>query len=109
MSAQKNPHPKRIPFKKGGCARDRAIQSAGGKAAGEKKRLMKTMKEWAIIFRDTPMKEDPRLTMGGAVALRMYHEAVNGDVRAAEFLSRLQGEMVEKVETTEVPKLIDDI
>ncbi|MGN0851843.1 MAG: hypothetical protein ACI4Q3_00535 [Kiritimatiellia bacterium] len=106
---KKSPCQKRIPFKKGGCERDRAIQSAGGKACAEKKRLMKTMREWAVIFRDTPMKDDPRLTMGGGVALRMYHAALEGDVRAAEFLSRLQGEMVEKVQNVEPPKLVDDI
>ena len=67
------------------------------------------MREWAEIFRDTPTKADPRLSMGGAVALRMYDEAIAGNVKAARLLAELQGEMEEQIAIKEIPKMIDDI
>ncbi len=102
---------RRAPFVKGGCAADREVQSKGGKACAKARLLRRTMREWALAFRDAPAKsrDDPTLTMGGEVVRRMYANANEGDVRAAEFLAKLQGEMVERVETAEVPKLVDDI
>ena len=66
-------------------------------------------REWAEIFRETPTKADPRLSMGGAVVLRMYDQAMNGNVKAARLLAELQGEMEEQIAIKELPKMIDDI
>jgi hypothetical protein len=99
--------PRHEPFKPGEEAREMGRRA--GIKSGKVRRLKRTMREWAEIFRDTPTKADPRLSMGGAVALRMYDEAIAGNVKAARLLAELQGEMVEQVEIKELPKMIDSI
>ena len=99
--------PRHEPFKPGEEAREMGRQA--GIKSGKVRRLKRTLREWAEIFRDTPTKADPRLTMGGAVALRMYDEAMLGNVRAARLLAELQGEMEEQISIKEIPKMIDDI
>ncbi|MBR3223064.1 MAG: hypothetical protein IKF72_12655 [Kiritimatiellae bacterium] len=99
--------PRHEPFKPGEEAREMGRRA--GIKSGKVRRLKRTLREWAEIFRDTPTKADPRLTMGGAVALRMYDEAMLGNVRAARLLAELQGEMEEQISIKEIPKMIDDI
>jgi hypothetical protein len=41
--------------------------------------------------------------------LRLYDEAMAGNVRAARLLAELQGEMEEQISIKEIPKMIDDI
>ena len=81
----------------------------GAAKSNKVRRLKRTMRQWAEIFRDVPTKADPRMGMGGAVILRMYDEAMAGDVKAARFLAELQGEMEEQISIKEIPKMIDDI
>jgi len=87
----------------------RELGRKGGKASVKVRRLKRTMREWAEIFRDTPTRAYPRMTMGGAVALKMYDQAIAGDVKAARLLAELQGEMEEQITLKEIPKLIDDV
>ena len=81
----------------------------GGIKSGKRRRLKRTLKEWALMLRDAPAKADPKMNMGGAVILKMYDSAIAGDVKAARLLAELQGEMVEQIAMKELPKLIDDI
>lgn len=99
--------PRHEPFKPGEEAREMGRRA--GIKSGKVRRLKRTLREWAEIFRDVPTKADPRMTMGGAVALRMYDEAMAGDVKAARFLAELQGEMEEQISVKGIPKMIDDI
>ena len=87
----------------------RELGRKAGKASVKVRQLKRTMREWAEIFRDTPTRADPRMTMGGAVALKMYDQAIAGDVKAARLLAELQGEMEEQITLKEIPKLIDDV
>lgn len=88
----------------------RELGKKGGKVSGKVRRMKRSLREWAQIFRDMPVDGDSKMTMGGAVALRMYDEAIkNGDVKAARFLAELQGEMEEQISIKEIPKLVDDI
>jgi len=99
--------PRHEPFKAGEEAREMGRRA--GIKSGKVRRLKRTMREWAEIFRDTPTKTDPRMTMGGVVALRMYDEAMAGNVKAARLLAELQGEMVEQLKIKELPKIVDSI
>lgn len=99
--------PRHEPWKPGEEAREMGRRA--GIKSGKVRRLKRSLREWAEIFRDTPSKADPRLSMGGAVALRMYDEAMAGNVRAARLLAELQGEMEEQISIKEIPKMIDDI
>lgn len=99
--------PRHEPFKPGEEARE--MGRRGAAKSNKVRRLKRTMRQWAEIFRDVPTKADPRMGMGGAVILRMYDEAMAGDVKAARFLAELQGEMEEQISIKEIPKMIDDI
>ncbi len=87
----------------------RELGRRAGIKSGKVRRLKRSLREWAEIFRDTPTRADPKMTMGGAVALKMYDQAIDGDVKAARFLAELQGEMEEQITLNEIPKLIDDV
>ena len=102
MNARRHP-----PFKAGEEAREMGRRAAAH--CNKIRRLKKTMRQWAEIFRDTPSKADPNMTMGAAAVLKMYNAAIKGDVRAAQFLAELQGEMEAQVSIKELPKMIDDI
>lgn len=99
--------PRHEPFKAGEEARE--MGRRGAAKTNKVRRLKRTMREWAEIFRDTPTKADKRMGMGGAVVLKMYDEAMAGDVRAARFLAELQGELEEQIAIKQIPKMIDDI
>ena len=87
----------------------REMARKGAAASKRIRRIKKSMREWALIFRDLPSKADPKMSMAAEVILKMYNAAINGDVKAANFLAELQGEMEERVSIKELPKLIDDI
>jgi hypothetical protein len=100
---------KHPPFEKGSKEAKEASKKAVA-ARRKKMELKRQMKDWAIIFRDTPTKEDPNLTMGGAVVLEMYQAAIfKQDVKAAHFIAELLGELVEQVDIKNLPILRDDI
>lgn len=99
--------PRHPPFKAGEEAREMGRRA--GIKSGKVRRLKRSMREWALAFRDVADKDNPSLPMGGAVILRMYHAALKGDVKAAQFLAEIQGEMEERISVKEIPKMIDDI
>lgn len=91
--------------------RKRELCSLGGKRGGETRRERRTFKEWALAIRDLPT-DDPAyegMTEGQAAIMRAYKEARGGNIAAIRFLAELAGEMVEKIETNEIPKLVFDI
>ena len=104
-STRKKPPP---PFAKGD-ERTKELARRGAEKANRVRRLKRSVKEWLLGFRDTPTKADPRMTMGGAVALRLYDEAIAGDVKAARLILEAQGELEEQIAIKEIPKMIDDI
>lgn len=78
-------------------------RKAGLKSA-EVRRERKRMREWAEIIgeKDTTVinvdGEEETMPYIGAVVASMYNKAVNEqDVRAAEFVAKLMGEMKEQV------------
>ena len=99
--------PRHEPFKAGEEARE--MGRRGAAKTNRIRRLKRSVKEWLLGFRDTPTKADPRMTMGGAVALRLYDEAMAGDVKAARLILEAQGELEEQIAIKEIPKMIDDI
>ena len=68
---------------------------AGGKASGAARRRKKTMREWAKLFGETPVKvkmpdgtEVDSSLLGQIVAAQM-RKATQGDTKAAKFVSDL--------------------
>lgn len=110
-----NPHPEPHPenlknFKKGD---KRTVESArkGQKKSVEVQAQKRSMREWAVIFGQLPLKDgklsdpknaseikDSNLTMDAAIIANMYAKASKGDVRAAEFLAKLKAQMADQVE-----------
>ena len=95
----------------------------GGKASGEARRKKKAIKETINLMLEMPvfnekmkkqMKElgfiDEELTNQTALVLALYKRALTGDVMAFNTLADRSGEIVkQKVETTQVPIIKDDI
>lgn len=97
-------------FKKGNTAdlqRDRAIQSAGGKARAAKIRERKQMKELLAIALEE-MVENPqgdRATKKEVAAIQLANSMARGNLRATELGLKILGEFEERynVETNEAP------
>lgn len=99
---------------------------AGGIASGKARRERKSMQELAKIILGLSMTsgqvhnvEDIKniadikgknLTVDQAILLKQVEKALKGDLQSATFIRDTSGNKpVEKVETTEVPKIIDDV
>ena len=111
--ANPNPklHPENLkPCKKGDPA-NKDKGRIGGKRSQEVQAQKRTMREWAVIFGQLPLKDgklsdpknaseikDSNLTMDAAIIANMYAKASKGDVRAAEFLAKLKAQMADQVE-----------
>ena len=115
-----NPHPEPHPenlknFKKGD---KRTVESArkGQKKSVEVQAQKRTMREWAILFGNLPMRDgkitdpktasevkDSNLTMDGAIIAAMYSKAAKGDTKAAMFLAKLKEQMADEVKLTVDP------
>ena len=97
--------------------------SKGGKASGEARRKKKMLKDTINLMLEMPvfsekMKEqmqelgfvEEELTNQTALVLALYKKALAGDVLAFNTLADRSGEIVkQKVETTNVPIIKDDI
>jgi len=97
--------------------------SEAGKKSGEAKRQKKAIKETINLLLSMPvynektkkqMKElgyeDDDLTNQTALVLAMYKKALSGDVNAFNTIADRSGETItQKIEKTEIPKIIDDI
>ena len=111
--ANPNPklHPENLkPIKKGDkSAKDK--QRLGGMRSQEVQAQKRSMREWAIILGNLPMRDgnitdpktaqeikDSNLTMDGAIIAAMYSKAAKGDTRAALFLAKLKEQMADTVE-----------
>ena len=106
------PHPENLrPFKKGDASA-KGTQRKGARASNAKQAQAKSMRELALYYGQLPVKkgsvklpktaskEDAQKanpTMDALVIAAMYNKAAKGDVRAAEFLTKLKGEMTEDV------------
>lgn len=85
----------------------KAIQSAGGKACGKKRRLIKSLKEAYLAELEKDGKSGNNFQ---AVAKAMVREAVSGNVAAAKELAHILGEDIVRIDTSNaIPiQLIDD-
>lgn len=90
----------------------KAIQSAGGKACGKKRRLIKSLKEAYLEELEETKKTSSGKKLNGfqAVAKAMVREAVSGNVAAAKELAHILGEDIVRIDTSNaIPiQLIDD-
>lgn len=96
---------------------------AGGYKSVESRRKKKAIKETINLLLEMPvfnekMKKqmvdlgytDEDLTNQTALVLSLYKKALSGDVSAFNTLADRSGEVItQKIEKTEVPKIIDDI
>ena len=109
-----NPHPEPHPenlrqFKKGDPAA-KETQRKGAIKSNEAQARKRTMKEWAELYggltvhpgkpKDPKNGEelrDANPTLDGAVIGAMYARALKGDVRAANFLAQMKGQIGEEI------------
>lgn len=101
-----------VPFQDFSAEKQRKIASMGGKASGEAKRRKKAFRETVqqIAEMGVPDKVLKKLREQGiskedatyqtAIVLKMFHEAMNGNVAAFNTLVNVAGEMVSKHELT---------
>ena len=104
------PHPENLrPFKKGDPDA-KETQRKGARKSTEAQIRKRTMREWAQMYGELPLHpdkiKDPKSaegirdanpTMDGAVIGAMYGKAVKGDVRAANFLAQMKGQIGEEI------------
>lgn len=98
------------PFQKGE-ERTREAGRKGAQARKEKLALFKSLRDAALALKDIPAKGRgfSQMSNGVATIMAMYEASQRGDAKAANFLAKLMGEMVERVETTNTPVLVDDV
>ena len=115
--ANPNPklHPENLrPCKKGDPA-NKDKGRIGGRKSQEVQAQKRSMREWAVLIGNLPMKDGkltdpktaaqlakespdkPNVTMEGAVIIAMYNKALKGDTKAAMFLAKLKEQMAEEV------------
>ena len=99
---------------------------AGGIASGKARREKKNMQELAKIILNMSLQsgevhsvEDiqnlsdikgKNLTVDQAILLKQVEKALKGDLQSASFIRDTSGQKpIDKVETTEVPKIVDDV
>lgn len=108
MSNEKN----LVPFQDFPAEKQREIQSMGGKASGEAKRRKKAIRETvqAVAAMGVPNKALKALKQAGvseedatyqtAIVLKMFNEAMNGNVAAFNAIVNASGEVVNRHELT---------
>lgn len=96
---------------------------AGGIASGKARRKKKLIKDNIELLLSLPIKntktkeqlkqlgiDDDEMNNQMALVIAMYQKAMKGDVQAFNTLRDTIGQKpIEKVETTEVPKIVDDV
>ncbi|MBQ3812877.1 MAG: hypothetical protein II841_04855 [Bacteroidales bacterium] len=81
----------------------RELAIKAGKASGAARRKKKSMKEWAKILGALPIKvtlpdaSNLDSDLNGATIMAMYKSAMKGNVKSAQFLAKLRGELEEQV------------
>ena len=108
MSNEKN----LVPFQDFSADKQREIRSMGGKASGEAKRRKKAIRETvqAVAAMGVPNKALKALKLAGvseedatyqtAIVLKMFNEAMNGNVAAFNAIVNASGEVVNRHEVT---------
>lgn len=108
MSNEKN----LVPFQDFSADKQREIRSMGGKASGEAKRRKKAIRETvqAVAAMGVPNKALKALKQAGfseedatyqtAIVLKMFNEAMNGNVAAFNAIVNASGEVVNRHELT---------
>ena len=106
------PHPENLRPNKKGDPRAKETGRKGAIASNKKQAQKRSMREWAVLLGELPIKEGTvkapkngskeamekaNLTMDGAVLAAMYTKATKGDVKAAEFLAKLKGQTSDDV------------
>lgn len=101
-----------VPFQDFTAEKQRQIASMGGIASGEAKRRKKAIRETvqAVAAMGVPDKALKALKQAGvsdddatyqtAIVLKMFHEAMNGNVAAFNAIVNASGEVVNKHEVT---------
>ena len=101
-------------------------QQEGGIASGRARRKKKSMQELAKIILNMSMQngeihsveniqsiaevKGKNLTVDQAILLKQVEKALKGDLQSATFIRDTSGQKpVEKVETSDVPKIVDDV
>ena len=110
------PHPENLKNFKKGDPRNAESGRKGAKRSNEVQAQKRTMREWAILFGNLPMRDgkisdpktasdvkDSNLTMDGAIIAAMYSKAAKGDTKAAMFLAKLKEQMADEVKLTVDP------
>ena len=105
------PHPENLKNFKKGDKRTTELARKGQTKSVEVQAQKRTMREWAILFGNLPMKDgkltdpktatdvkDSNMTMDGAIIAAMYSKAAKGDTKAALFLAKLKEQMADQVE-----------
>jgi hypothetical protein len=115
-----NPNPKLHPENLKPCKKGDPANKDKGRLGGKKSQQVqaqkRTMREWAILFGNLPMRDgkitdpktasevkDSNLTMDGAIIAAMYSKAAKGDTKAAMFLAKLKEQMADEVKLTVDP------
>ena len=110
-----NPNPKLHPENLKPCKKGDPANKDKGRLGGKKSQQVqaqkRTMREWAVLIGNLPMKDgkltdpktasevkDSNLTMDGAIIAAMYSKAAKGDTKAAMFLAKLKEQMADQVE-----------
>lgn len=97
-----------IPFDKLSEERQREIRSMGGKASAEKRMQKKTLKQELEILLE--MMDKNGHTNQEKISMAILAKAGKGDTKAYEVIRDTIGQKpVERVETTEVPVIKDDV
>lgn len=84
----------------------RELAAKAGRASGASRRRKKSMKEWAKLIGAQPIQvtlpdaSNLDSDLNGASIMAMYKSAMKGNVKAAQFLAKLRGELDEEVNVT---------
>ena len=110
------PHPENLKKLKKNDPASTVKQRNGGRKSQEVQAQKRTMREWAVLFGNLPMRDgkisdpktasevkDSNLTMDGAIIAAMYSKAAKGDTKAAMFLAKLKEQMADEVKLTVDP------
>ena len=110
------PHPENLKKLKKNDPASTVKQRNGGRKSQEVQAQKRSMREWAVIFGQLPLKDgklsdpktasevkDSNLTMDGAIIAAMYSKAAKGDTKAAMFLAKLKEQMADEVKLTVDP------
>lgn len=98
----------------------------GGIASGKARREKKSMQELAKLILNLSMKngevhsveniqsladiQGKNLTVDQAILLKQVEKALKGDLQSATFIRDTSGNKpIERVETAEIPKIVDDV